>query len=174
VPASTATIPADPAPNWQRFERGLRWFAIAVVVLIVAAAMLGFFGLRLGNVAARDGNLEVDVRYARVTRAGLPTPFTIDVATRDGTALPDRVEVALSSDYFALFDENGLDPEPVESDADAESTYFTFEPTGGHSTLAIDFDARAQTDVHRGKRAQVTVRAGDDEATVDFRTRVAP
>ena len=144
------------------------------MVLIVAAAMLGFLGLRLGNVAARSGNLEVDVRYATITRAGLPTPFTIEVSTRDGSPLPDRVEVALSSDYFALFDENGLDPEPVESDADGENTYLTFEPTGGHSTLAIDFDARAQTDVHWGTDAQVTIGAGGDEATVDFRTRVAP
>jgi hypothetical protein len=174
VPASTSTIPPDQAPRWQRFERVLRWFAVTVVVAIVAAAMLGFAGLRLGDVAAQEGNLDVGIRYAKVSRPGIATPFTIDVATRDGRPLPARVGVAINSDYLTMFDENGLDPEPVTTDADSRRTYLTFEPTRGHSSLAIDFDARLQPDIHRGKDGTVTVRAGGDRVALRFRTRVAP
>jgi hypothetical protein len=174
VPASAPTVPDDPAPAWQRFERALRGVAVVVVAGIVAAALLGWFGLRLGTATAGDGNLEVAVRYAEISRPGLATPFTVKITTRDGTALPDEVEVAIPTDYLAMFDENGLDPEPTTSDADADTTFMTFEPTRGQSVLAIDFDARLEPDVHRGKSASVTVRAGGDRTTVDFRTRVAP
>jgi hypothetical protein len=174
VPERTSTVPRDPTPGWRTFERALRLVAVVLVVGIVAAAMLGWLGVRLGTVAASDGNLEVSVRYAEITRPGMATPFTVEAATRDGTPLPDRVRVSLPSAYLALFDENGLDPEPVESDADARTTFMTFEPTRGHSTLSIDFDARLQPDVHRGKTARVTVRAGDDRSTVTIRTRVMP
>jgi hypothetical protein len=174
VPERTSTIPSDPAPAWRNFERALRVVAVLVVGGIVLAALLGWVGVRLGTVAASDGNLDVSVRYAELTRPGMATPFTIEVATRDGSPLPGRVHVALPSGYLALFDENGLDPEPVESDADAHTTFLTFEPTRGHSTISIDFDARLQPDVHRGKAARVTVRAGEDRSTVTFRTRVLP
>jgi hypothetical protein len=174
VPESTTTIPDDPTPGWQRFERGLRLVAIVFVVVVVVGAVLGFAGLRLGTVAAQDGNLDVSIRYAEISRAGLATPFTVDIATRDGSPLPDRVQVAVTSDYLAMFDENGLDPEPVTTDADADTTFMTFEPTRGHSSLSIDFDARLQTDIHRGRDASVTVRAGNDRTTIEFRTRVAP
>ena len=53
-----------------------------------------------------DGT-EVELHYARITRPGLATPWSVTVHRPGGFEGP--ITVRSSSAYFDLFDENGLD-----------------------------------------------------------------
>ncbi|MHB1139906.1 MAG: hypothetical protein ACYC2O_13205 [Microthrixaceae bacterium] len=169
-----STEPDDPTPGWGRFERSLRAFAVLVVFVIVLASLLGVTGLRTRTAAASNGGLDVTVTFAQVTRSGIATPFEIDIEASGTDPLPATVEIDVSSDYLAMFDENGLDPQPDAATADGEVDRWTFEVPEGQRRLHVDFDARLQPNVHSGTTGTVAVRdpEGGGEVSVEFRTWV--
>ncbi len=170
-----STVPEQPSVGWTRFERGIRAVVFLVVFGIVVAALVGFAGLRTREVSATSDRFEVRVTYAQATRPGISTPFEIDVDSTDGTPLPERLEVRVSSDYLAMFDENGLDPEPESSTSDGTDETWRFEVDPGASRLHIDMDARLQPNIHSGTTGTVRVaEPGSSPVEVEFRTWVLP
>lgn len=171
---ATSTRVADLTTAWVVYERLLRGFAITCVFAIVAYAALGGAGLTTATAKGTNGSISVTVTYASVSRPGIATPFGIEIIAVEG-ALPDQLVVRVTSDYLTLFDENGLSPEPVESNADGEFEIWTFTPSVDQRTLSISLDARMQPDRHRGENATVRVDApGQAPVAVSFRTRVSP
>ncbi len=170
---SSVTTPTQPTRAWRRFEQALRTLAYLVVFGVVALALLGFAGLRT-RAASANGDVDLEVTYAQVTRPGLATPFGIAIDSVDGGPLPDEIEVQVPTAYLAMFDENGLDPEPDAMASDGTIETWTFRPDG-ESSLHIDFDARLQPNVHSGETGTVTVSAdGIEPVEVEFRTWVMP
>lgn len=81
----------------------------------------------------------------------------------------------IESSYLAMFDENGLDPEPVSSFQSAQWTLWTFEVPDGAQILEVTLDARLEPAVQWGRDSTVTVEVGGEEmVTVGFRTWVMP
>ena len=172
-----STLPRNPTPGWDRFERGLRVVAVVVAAGFVVAALLGVAGLSTSSVEAQSGSLQLRVEHAEVSRAGIATPLVIDVSTTDGSMLPTEVEIEIPRRYLDMFDENGLDPPPDAVSSDGVTEIWTFE-TDDVSTLSIDYDARLQPNMHFGRDGWVEARdAADPDADpvrVEFHTRVMP
>lgn len=167
-----STTPTDPSPGWDRFDRGLRAIAVAVVFGVVVAAALGVGGLTTASRSARSGDLAATVHFASVSRPGIATPLRIDVSTIDGSDL-GAVTVRVPRRYLDLFDENGLAPEPTGIEADAHVESWVYEDVRT-SVLSIDFDARLQPNAHRSSDASIVVSRGSDSVSILIGTRVMP
>ena len=175
------SIPTEPQPTdirrHVRSRLARRVFTAALGVFLVLGA-LGFYGVRTRTVSAAAGGYELSVRYASVSRPGLATPWALEVRRPGG--FPDGLTVAVMSSYFEVFDENGLDPAPVEEASDGQRTFWTFGPSAA-DTIAVSFDARIEPGVQvtRAKgRAEVVAGPAAPTAatvvTVDFGTWVLP
>ena len=153
----------------------MRALVYVVVFGVVGAALLGVAGLRTREVTATSDRFDVNVTYAQTTRPGISTPFTIEVVAADGSTLPEQLEVRVSAAYLAMFDENGVDPEPASSTSDGTDETWRFELDPGATRFAVDLDARLQPNVHSGETGTVRVGAsGGTPVDVEFRTWVLP
>ncbi len=115
------------------------------------------------------------VTYAAVTRGGLATPFAIEVDTEDGSALAEVLTIRVSSDYLALFDDNGMEPAPTNSFNTGILTVWEFEVPPGESTLEVVLDSRLEPAVQWGKQGTVELWIGDERiVSTEFRTWVMP
>lgn len=156
--------------NW---EWWLRKVSITLIGGLVLAGSIGLLGVRTEVVTAVGGGYQLSVRYASVSRPGLATPLSIEVRSDD--ALPEEVTILATSSYLALFDDNGMEPLPVESYNTADWTSWTFAVPPDSHLLRVDLDARLEPAVQWGSDATVAVEVWQQRmASVDFTTKVAP
>lgn len=172
---STSTVPPDQARS-SRAEAWLQRFSFGAVGLLITLAIFGALGVSMSLASETAQGYSLEVRHARVSRPGLATPFGISVSKEAIEGLPAEVTVRVTSDYLAVFDENGLDPSPSSSFADEIWTHWTFEVPPGEKTLEIDFDARLEPAVQARRVTGIAALdvAGDEVVTVDFSTLVMP
>lgn len=174
APPPSSTEPEEPSRSWIRFDEGLRYVAYALVFGVVVAAMFGLAGLRTRELVATNDDLTLTVTYAQITRPGIATPFEIAIDAHGSATLPAELSVDVPTGYLAMFDENGLAPEPDAATSDGTTETWTFRP-GDASTLVIDFDARLQPNIHSGRSATVRVSGlGAEPVAVHLRTWVLP
>lgn len=174
-PHSKSTLPNDPPAAAMRFGRTLRGVAVALVGAVVLLGISGGLGVRVESSRASGNGLTIDVSYARVTRGGLATPFAITVTAEEGSALPAELTVGVTSNYLALFDDNGMEPTPSQSHNTPETTWWTFEVGEGERTLVVELDARLEPSVQWGKDATAEVWVeGQRMVSTEFRTWVMP
>lgn len=170
-----STLPEDPSPGEYRREKRLRELTVLFVISVVALGAFGFLGVRTSTASNTGNGYRIEVTYATVTRGGLATPFAIEVATADGSALPGVVTIRVSSDYLDLFDDNGMEPTPVNSFNTGDSTSWDFEVPPGESTLEVVLDARLEPAAQSGGRASVELWIESErQASTEFRSRVMP
>jgi hypothetical protein len=135
-------------------------------------ALAGVFDVREGEVSASSGPYKLTVRYSKVSRAGLATPWEVEVRRPGGIDRPFTISTTQS--YFELFDTNGLDPQPAGTTSDGEDLRWRFDPPGG-DTFRVFYDARLQPTVQSGDSAATSLIIDDRTvATVRYRTRVMP
>ena len=144
-----------------------------MLIAFVLVGLLGFFDPKTDTVRASGGGYDLEVTYAERSRAGLATPWTLKVHKPGG--FDDKpITVAMTSSYFDLYDENGLDPDPAKSTSTNSDTIWEFDPPPG-DTLTVSFDARMQPDRQAGEKATASVLEHDQPvATVQFQTRAIP
>lgn len=170
----TSTIP-DPDPEGNRWDRRIRRLALFVVSAIVVSAAFGLLGVRTATAVATADQYRMEVLFARVTRAGLATPFAVEFSSVDGSALPGRVTIAVDATYLMMFDDNGMDPIPSESFNDDTTTWMVFEVPEGETTLRVELDARLEPAVQWGETATATVWFEDRQVvSAEFTTWVIP
>jgi len=138
-------------------------FVLLVVVLVLGATNV--FGPRAVTTTAAGGGFELSVTYASVSRPGLSTPWTLEVRRPGGFNGP--VTIATTGDYFDLFDENGLDPDPEAATTDGDLLIWEFGPPHG-DVLTVTFDARLEPASHLRRSAETSV-VVDREAVVSVR-----
>ncbi len=157
---------------FRRARFGRRLFALGLTVFLLLGA-LDVYGVRTAEASATAGGDQLTVRYARVSRGGLATPWSVQLR-RAGGFDRDTVTLAADSGYFDIFDENGFDPEPLESRTDGDRIVWTFRAPVG-DTLTVDFDARIEPAVQL-ERAEGTVWLVDGPLplSVGFSTFVMP
>jgi hypothetical protein len=171
----TSTAPADVDLRRVHRMRALRRVFVVLLCAFLLAGLLGVFGVRSRTVTASADGYTLTVTYASAARPGLAAPWTVEV-TKEGGFDKKTVKVSTTGSYFAMFDENSLDPDPSASTTEGEDIVWEFDAPEG-DTLTIDFDARigpsvqslwppeAVTAVLEGQRRVVEVR---------YRTRVWP
>lgn len=169
-----STLPSDDSGTNGR-EQALRVVSVGSIAALVIAGLSGLLGVRTVSAVGSGSGYEVEVTHASITRAGLATPFDVTVRTLDGSALPPRVTLRIDTEYLAMFDENGLDPEPSASHQSGGWTLWTFEIPEGDEQLIVSFDARLEPGVQWTRDGSVAVMDGDAElALARFRTQVIP
>lgn len=157
-----------------RARWGRRIFVVALAGFLALGA-LGVYGVRTTDVSARGGGYELSVHYARVSRGGLATPWSVEVRHPGGFPR-DTVTLATTASYFDIFDENGLDPDPAEAVSDGERILWSFTTPSDGDTLTVSFDARTEPAVQLATAKATTSILVDDApvVSVDYRTFVMP
>ena len=163
--------PVEHADDSSRSSQRLRIGALVVLAVFVLAGLFNVFGVRGTTATASDGPLTVDVEHPAVARGGLSAPLTITVQRSGGFQGP--IEVRVSADYLARFDENGLDPAPDSARSDGEWVMWTWDDVPG-DTHEVDFDGRLGPSEHWRFEGAVQVRTLSEMVHVDLRTWVAP
>jgi hypothetical protein len=171
----TSTSPPDVSMRRIHAARWARRAFFLLVVAIVAAALFGRLGNRTESIAASGGGYELEVRYPRVTRPGLAVDITIEIRRPGGFG--GAVMLAMPSDYLAVFDENGLDPDPIGATTTADDVRWQFQAPLDSDTMAVSFDIRVQPDVELrrlGGSVAVLDDDGREAVSVEFETIVLP
>jgi len=170
-----------PAPVGRRaiaHERWGRFAFFAATVVIVGLGVTGVFGIRSSTATGGGGEFVVAVEHPAVTRPGHAVGFTIEVSHRDGSPITEPVEIAVSADYWAMFDANALVPAPSAETRGGDVLVWEFDPPPAHadrSRLLVSFDARLAPSVNTGRAGFVQIiDDGEPVAEVHFRTRVVP
>jgi hypothetical protein len=151
----------------------LRRAAVAALATLVAASLVGLLGVRTAETSSRGNGYDLTLRYPAIGRAGLDAEWQVTVSKEGG--LPDEVVLAVTGDYFDLFEAQAFHPEPTDSMRDGEMLYLTFTTHPGSDQLVVAFDAYLQPAAQQGGTATVAVWEGDSPVvTVDYRTRLLP
>lgn len=172
---SSSTIPEEPPEHWDRWERRLHLASYIVVATIVLAAGVGLLGVRTGTVVSTGGGYVLEVLHTELARPGLATPWSAEVSTSDGSALPEMVTIGITTSYLAMLDLNGLSPTPSSSFSTEEWTWWSFEVPPGEPSLYVHLDVRLEPAVQwvRSGSAMLEI-GGETKAAVDFATWVLP
>lgn len=145
----------------------------AVLLVFVLAGASGALGVRSTTSRTTEGDVTVAVTYAATARSGLDVPWQVTVQ-RDG-GFDAELTLAVTGDYFEIFESQGLDPEPTEETRDGEWLYLTFAAPDG-DTFVVDFDAYIQPASQIGRDGVVAVVEldGTHVAATGFATRIFP
>jgi hypothetical protein len=153
-------------------SRAVRRAFMALLFAFLAVGLLGRLGVRSRTTTARGGGYELTVTYGQVSRAGLATPWALEVHHQGGFDGP--VTVSTTSKYLDLFDENGFDPQPSSSTATPDVVIWEFDPPDG-DTLAISLDARIEPGAQSGHTGETSVLVdGKPVVTARYKTWIMP
>lgn len=141
-------VAAGPTPQWPRRA------GVAVLAVLVLAGALGLFGVRSSTVSTSSNGYELTVTYPRISRAGLDSPWRAHVYCAGG--LPQGLTIAVSSDYFRMFETQGFYPTADSMTNDGQFVYFRFGDLRG-TDFEMEYDAYIQPASQIGKSATVEV-----------------
>ena len=145
---------------------------LAVPTCFVAAGLLGVLGVHTSSADTRAEGYEVSVDYPRTARAGFDVTWRATITHDGGFSGP--VQLAVTADYFDIYETQGFFPEPDSQTRDADTLYLTFAAPPG-DTLVVSYDAYIQPSSQIGRDATLAVREnGRDVAAVNFSTWLAP
>jgi hypothetical protein len=169
----TSTIP-ETEPDLVSGHRRLvvRVVILSVFLLFVIAGLLGLFGVKTAHAQSTASNgVHVELTYPRIARPALAIPFAVHITNLEGVS--SDVVVRIRSSYLAMFDENGMSPEPADETDDGEWTTWVFDrPPSG--VLDVSLDTRVEPGVQWRRDGAVVVRTDDSQTRIDFRTWIAP
>jgi len=163
----------DGAARYLRRRRVSSNLFLLVVAAVFVLGLVNVPGVRSSTSSASAGDYTLDVRHGTVARAGLATPFHITVTRPGGFDGP--ITIGITHDYLALYDENGMDPEPSSSTTMDDWLLWEFEPPEG-DTLSISLDVRIEPARQLGDRGRVAVFDEQHQPVVEVgvRTRLFP
>ena len=157
-------------------ERSALWGRrafLCVLLVVVLAGIAGLLGVRSGTATAASDGYELEVTYARVARAGLDVPWQV-VVTHPG-GFGKEVTLAVTADYFDIYETQGFTPEPSTSVRDGTTLYLTFDAPDG-DVMTVGYDAYIQPSSQVGRDATVSVVDADlaTLVSVDIATHLLP
>ena len=146
---------------------------VAALLLLVVAGIAGFLGVRSASTTATDGDYELTLEYADIARAGIDVPWQVTVTRAGG--YDQELILAVTGDYFDIFETQGFAPDPSAATRDADTLYLTFDAPQGE-VFTVSYDAYIQPSSQQGRDGSVSVLGpeGQPTATVDFDTWLWP
>jgi hypothetical protein len=161
-------------PSQERSKRGTwaRRAFIAALSFVVLAGAVGLLGGHTSTASASGDGYRMTLQYPRIERAGVDTLWELKVVRAGG--FPGGLTVAVTGDYFDLFETQGFYPTPSSTTRDAGNVYMTFKKPPG-DTFVMMFDAYIQPYSVFGKKATVSVMDnGVPAASIDYHTWLVP
>jgi hypothetical protein len=170
VPRSTlAGIETRAEGRWAIWSR--RGFLVLLLAFVLAG-LSGLLGVRTTTAESSAGGYDLSFRYATSARAGLDVPWEVTLVHAGGFG--HDVRLAVTGDYFDVFETQGFTPEPSDATRDADTLYLTFAAPPG-DTLRVSYDAYIQPSSQLGRDGTLSVlEDGSPVASVDFSTRLLP
>jgi hypothetical protein len=170
--AGVPTAPDEPNLLASRRARAARRLFMALVCAVIAVGLTGRLGVHTRKTTVRGGGYELTVTYGQASRAGLATPWSLEIHHPGGFDGP--VTVSTNSRYLDLFDENGFDPEPSSATATPDAVIWTFDAPDG-DTLGISLDGRVEPGAQWGREGQTSILVdGKPVVTAKYKTWVLP
>ena len=150
----------------------LRRIVLAVLTLIVLAGVTGFLGVRTGTVTANGDGYAMQLEYAQIARAGLDVPF--DVTLKHEGGFDGDIVLAMTADYFDIFEHQGVSPEPDSESSEGPMVYMTFTaPQGNEFRMGYDIYIQGSSQV--GASGEVWLSVDDKPLLlVSFTTVLLP
>jgi hypothetical protein len=150
-------VPADSTlRDVRRDPHAGRWWrrgGLALLLVIVVIGATGWLGVHSRTTTRHDGGYALRVTYPQVARAGLDTPFRVHVTY---PSPPKSITIAITSDYFRMFETQGFYPDPDTQKNDGRFVQFQFNGPPAHA-LELEYDAYVQPAAQLGKSATVQV-----------------
>ena len=166
------TAPEEPDLLRSRRARTARRVFMTLLFAFLAVGLTGRLGVHSRTTTVQGGGYELTVTYAQSSRAGLATPWSLEIRHPGGFDGP--VTVSASSKYMDLFDENGFDPQPSKATATADEVIWEFDPPDG-DTLGVSLDGRIEPGVQWGREGETSVLVGGKPVvTAKYKTWVLP
>lgn len=165
--STLASVPSPPART-----PVIRRIVVAVLTVIVLAAATGFLGVRSGTLRASGDGYEMTLDYATIARAGLDVPF--DVTLTHAGGFDSEIVLAMTSDYFDIFEHQGLTPQPDSETTEGAMDYLTFLAPKGDE-FRMGFDIYIQGSSQHGASGEVWLVVDDAPLLrLSFTTVVLP
>jgi hypothetical protein len=160
----------------RRQERVAAWgrrAVLAVLLVVVIAGLVGALGVRAATETDTGGGYSLSVDHASIARAGLDVPWEVTVRSEAG--FEKTITLAVTGDYFDMYETQGFTPEPSASVRDGDTVYLEFDAPEG-DTFVVDYDAYIQPSSQRGEGATVSLVDADLRplASVDIDTFLLP
>ena len=145
---------------------------LTLLLCIVLAGVVGLLGVHTTTSQGSQDGWTVSLRHASIARAGLDAPWEVTVTHVGG--FTDDITLAVTGDYFDIFESQGFNPEPSDETRDASTRYLTFAKPPG-DTLKVSYDAYIQPASQVGRSGTLSVVDGTQRvASVDFSTFLLP
>jgi hypothetical protein len=146
---------------------------LGALAVFVGAGLLGLLGVRTATTSSSFDGYTLTLEHATVARAGLDVPFAVTV-THDG-GFAESITIAVTGNYFDIFETQGFNPEPSAQVRDADKLYLTFDAPEG-DTFRFSYDAYIQPSSQQGRSGEVSLMTstGYERITIPFRTRLLP
>ena len=171
LPAST--IEGLETPERQRTGLWGRRVVISLIAVMVALGVSGWLGVRTTTEVARQGGYTLSLEHASTARAGLDVPWQVTVERPGGFG--KTLTLAVTGDYFDIYETQGFSPQPSAETRDADRAYLTFDTPPGE-TFTLSYDAYIQPSSQLGRSGTLSVvdPAGRPLVSLDFSTRLLP
>ena len=176
--ADPARLPESTLVGLETGERELsaawgRRVVLAAMSALVLAGALGLLGVRTETSTATDGTWHLSVEHASVARAGLDVPWQATVVHPGGFG--KTLTLAVTGDYFDIYETQGFHPEPSATTRDAHTLYLTFDTPPSGDVFTVAYDAYIQPASQQGRDATVAVLDhGATVASVHIDTHLLP
>jgi len=158
---------AGPPRQWWRYT------GLAVLSAVVVLGVLGVFGVHSRSSSTTSNGYTLVVTYPQSARAGLDVAFRVGVHHPGG--IGDDLTLAISTDYFRLFETQGSYPDASSSTNDGHFVYLTFSKPPSGDDFLVDFDTYIQPSSQLGKSATVKlIVQGHEMARTSIRTWLVP
>lgn len=143
------------------------------MALVVAVGATGWLGVHAGTADVATNGYKLTVVYPHVARAGLDIPWNLRLVHSGG--FDSDITVAISKDYYDIFEFQGMHPEPSDETADGRWVYLTFSPPKSGDVFTTALDTYVQPGSQIGRRAETEVLIDDVVvAHVSYRTWLVP
>lgn len=150
----------------------MRRLMLTMLALLVLADLTGLLGVHTSEATATQHGYTLSLRYPGVARAGLDVEWQATLTHPGGFG--KQITLAVTGDYFDIFETQGFHPQPAAETRDAHTYYLTFEAPRG-DTFVVYYDAYIQPASQEGKSAQLAViDHGRSVVSLDYRTRLLP
>ncbi len=159
---------AHPTARWVRRS------TLGLLAVVVLAALAGLLGVRTGTASASAADGASRCTIPRWPGPGSTSTWQATVTHPGG--LGKTVTLAITGDYFNIYETQGFHPEPAEETRDGSTLYLTFTAPPGN-VFVVDFDTYVQPASQAGSAGTLSV---VDHATftplttVRFSTHLAP
>jgi hypothetical protein len=124
----------------------------ALLFVIVVCGAIGVFGVHSRTAHTSSNGFQMSVTYPQTARSGWDVPF--EVVVRHPGGFGDSLTLAISRNYFRMFESQGFFPDADSSTADDQFVYMTFTAPKG-DVFTLWYDTYIQPSQQLGKSAEV-------------------